>query len=116
MTKSSSFQKRLCNDLEVTIANGQTISTSASLGGTSLVGLLVPVNFAGTILRFQGSLDGTNFFNIKSGINGDFLESTIGTNAIYNFQAHDLFTVLYIKLVSVTPQTQDITIKLLTRS
>lgn len=116
MTKSSSFQRRLCNDLEVTIANGQTISTLASLGGTSLVGLIVPANFAGTGLRFQGSLDGTNFFDIKSGINGDFIEAVIGTNAIYNFKPFDLFTVLYIKLVSVTTQTQNVTIKLLTRS
>ncbi len=115
MTKSSDFQNRLCNDLNVVIANGSTISTQASLCGTSLVGLKIPSNFIGTNLSFQGSLDGTNFFDIKSGINGNLINAVVGSNAIYNFHLFDLITVLYIRLIATTPQTSDVTINLLTR-
>lgn len=115
MNRSISFQNRICQDLEVTIANGATVSTPANLGGTSLAGLRVPAGFAGTTLRFQGSFDNVNFFNMKSGFNGDFIEAIVGSNAIYTIQQEALFIAHYIKLVAITPQTSDITIKLITR-
>lgn len=118
MTRSISFQNRICQDLEVTIANGATVSTPANLGGTSLAGLRVPAGFAGTTVRFQGSFDNVNFFDMKSGFSGNFIEAVIGSNAIYGLAQEDqiaLAIINYIKIVAITPQTSDITIKLITR-
>lgn len=113
---SSEFQNRLCNDLQVVIANGATVSSSANLNGTFLVGVQIPTGFVGSSLKFQGSNDNNNFFVIKSGITGFDLETIAGANAIYNIPTSDLTTVQYLKLVATTAQTSDITIKLITRS
>lgn len=47
---------------ELTIASGQPLSTAYELGGTHLVGVLIPASFTGTKLFLQGSIDGINFF------------------------------------------------------
>ena len=48
-----------------TIANGQQVSNAINLNGFVLVAVLLPAAFTGTALTFQGSLDGTNFFDMK---------------------------------------------------
>ncbi len=115
MSLSTSFQNRLCNDIQVTIANNATVSSSENLGGTSLVAVKVPAGFAGTKIRFQGNFDNINFFDIKSAFNGDYIEAIVGPNAMYTIEQPALHICNYIKIVALTTQTQEIVLNLLTR-
>jgi hypothetical protein len=59
-----------------TIANGQTLSSAIVLNGFTPVSILMPAAFTGTALTFQGSLDGTNFFDVKKS-DGSALSYTV---------------------------------------
>lgn len=50
---------------QVTIANGTSLSGAASLGGGTLVGILLPSAWTTAGLAFQASLDGVNFFSVQ---------------------------------------------------
>lgn len=51
----------------VTIANGASLSSAVDLGGRKLVGIIMPSSWTAASLTFQGSVDGTNFFNVYDG-------------------------------------------------
>ena len=51
----------------VTIANGASLSGAVDLGGRKLVALIMPGTWTAAGLTFQGSVDGTNFFNVYDG-------------------------------------------------
>jgi len=55
---------------ELTIANGDTTSTAYELGGTHLIGILIPSAFTGTKLFIEGSLDGTTFYQLYGSSSG----------------------------------------------
>lgn len=47
-----------------TIANGASLSDAVALGGNVIVGIAMPASWTAAVLTFQGSLDGTNFFDL----------------------------------------------------
>lgn len=49
---------------DVTIADGQSLSGAANLGGMTLCGVIVPSGWDTAALTFQGSYDGINYFNL----------------------------------------------------
>jgi hypothetical protein len=51
----------------VVIANGASLSGAVDLGGRKLVGIIMPDTWTAASLTFQGSVDGTNFFNVYDG-------------------------------------------------
>lgn len=51
----------------VTIANGASLSGAVDLGGRKLVAIIMPDAWTAAGLTFQGSVDGTNFFNVYDG-------------------------------------------------
>jgi hypothetical protein len=51
----------------VTIANGASLSGAVDLGGRKLVAIIMPDAWTAASLTFQGSVDGTNFFNVYDG-------------------------------------------------
>ena len=51
----------------VTIANGASLSGAVDLGGRKLVAIIMPGTWTAAGLTFQGSVDGTNFFNVYDG-------------------------------------------------
>jgi hypothetical protein len=51
----------------VVIANGASLSGTVDLGGRKLVALIMPDAWTAASLTFQGSVDGTNFFNVYDG-------------------------------------------------
>lgn len=51
----------------VVIANGASLSGAVDLGGRKLVALILPDAWTAASLTFQGSVDGTNFFNVYDG-------------------------------------------------
>lgn len=48
----------------VLIANGTSLSAVLEVGPGELVGIIVPNGWTAAGLSFQGSVDGTNFFNL----------------------------------------------------
>ena len=63
----------------VTIANGASLSGAVDLGGRKLVGIIMPDTWTAAGLTFQGSIDGTNFFNVYDGSS----ERTVNVAASY---------------------------------
>ena len=51
----------------VVIENGASLSGAVDLGGRKLVGIIMPDAWTAASLTFQGSVDGTNFFNVYDG-------------------------------------------------
>jgi hypothetical protein len=51
----------------VVIENGGSLSGAVDLGGRKLVALILPDAWTAASLTFQGSVDGTNFFNVYDG-------------------------------------------------
>lgn len=51
----------------VTIASGASLSGAADLKGRKLVGIIMPSTWTTASLTFQGSIDGTNYFNVYDG-------------------------------------------------
>lgn len=51
----------------VTIANGVSLSDAVDLRGRKLVAIIMPAAWTTASLTFQGSVDGTNFFNVYDG-------------------------------------------------
>lgn len=51
----------------VTIASGQSLSGAAYIGAGQLVAIQMPNTWDAADLTFQGSTDGTNFFNLFDG-------------------------------------------------
>lgn len=53
--------------ISATIANGAALSASVSLNGRNLWSILMPSGWTAADITFQGSIDGTNFFDIYEG-------------------------------------------------
>jgi hypothetical protein len=51
----------------VVIAISASLSGAVDLGGRKLVGIIMPDAWTAADLTFQGSVDGTNFFNVYDG-------------------------------------------------
>lgn len=51
----------------VTIASGQALSGAIDLLGYNLVGVQMPAAWTAANLTFQGSIDGTNFYDLYDG-------------------------------------------------
>ena len=115
-TTTGQFQERLCNDITVTIDDGETVSSAADISGTSLVAIDIPAGLEGTAMTFQvSSDDGTTFRTYKRMIDGASVTAVVGANAAYATDPGDFAGYSHIKLVAGTAQTGDITITLQTR-
>lgn len=88
------------NILQVTIANGQSLSDAAHIGAGTLVGIQLPA-FTSAKLTFQGSFDGTTYANVYDASAAE-VEYAASTGAIYIKAPADLAGVPYIKVRSGT--------------
>lgn len=106
---------------QVTIANGESLSTAAYLGGGDLVGVLTPETWTDASIRLQGSLDGINFFPMQDGNGNDVLLSVpSGVQVFLSLTVQIRITALWIKALSETDgtpvdQEQDCVITLMIR-
>lgn len=57
--------------LQVTIANGASLSDIGVLNGVNLAAILMPAAWTAAGLSFQGSLDGTTFGNVFDSIGAE---------------------------------------------
>jgi len=101
-------QPRLCNDVTVTIANGATVSSVASLLGTSLVGIVIPSNFVGSAATFLVSSDGITYQAFRN-LSGTVVTAVVAASNSYGIVATDFLAWRFIKLVCDTVQTSEVT-------
>lgn len=119
MTDKTQFQQRLSSQT-VTILDGETISSVASLNGTSLLAFDIPAGFTGTVITFLVSSDGTNYLPYHRMGDGGAAKARVNADNANNPYAYatestDFAGYNFIKLVAGTTQTTDIAITLKTR-
>lgn len=112
--------KTLAGDLaslDVTIANGQSVSPAAAIGGYHVVGILMPAAWTAAALSFQGSLDDVTFRPLFDRY-GTEVSFTVAASRLLIVSPTDLGTLKSLKLQSGTstaavPQGQAATLTLL---
>ena len=98
---------------ELTIANGGTTSTSYELGGTHLIGVLIPSAFTGTKLFVEGSLDGTTFYELYGSSSGTAREIKVAVNRFIEIESNYDNPFNFIRLVSNSAQVGERKIKII---
>lgn len=96
----SGYQGNFNPNVPVTIANGQQLSSALNLKGLVLVGILLPAAFTGTALTFEASVDGTNFFLVKSTTSGSSLSYTVAQGTYAAINPVDFEGIEYLKIQS----------------
>ena len=84
----------------VTIAASSTTSTLVYLKGFELTGILLPTAFTGTAVSFLASVDGTNFYPLKTTTSGTSLSYTVAPSTFQAINPSDFAGVNYLKIVS----------------
>jgi len=127
MSSANDFKSKICYErqegdktnypLELTILNGEKLSDSVNLFGTSLVGIYLPANIIGTNLYFY-LWDGANFklATIASPLTSDDMMINIKADRVYPFVPADFAAFKFMKVETDIVQTSDVTIKLITRA
>lgn len=98
---------------ELTIANGGTTSTSYELGGTHLIGILIPSAFTGTKIFVEGSLDGTNFYQLYGSSSGTAKEIKVAVNRFIEVESNYKNPFNFIRLVSNSAEEGERKIKII---
>lgn len=99
--------------VELTIANGETTSTAYELGGTHLVGILMPSAFTGIKLTIEGSIDGVNFYQLYGSTFGTAKEIKVAVNKFIEIESNYDNPFNFIRLVSNSVETGERKIKII---
>ncbi len=99
-------------DVDATIANGATVSSTINLGGFTPVGILLPAAFTGTSISFQASVDGTNFFPVRAGTGGALLSYTVAQGTYAALNPNDFHGIHYLRVVSGSAEGAARTLKI----
>lgn len=105
--------------LTATISNGQAITASIDLRDQPLLAIQMPASWTTANLTFQGSNDGTNFFDVYN-LEGDEYKVTAAASRYIVLSPFEFQWARYIKIRSGTTstpvnQSADRTIVLVTR-
>lgn len=115
MPSANQFQPRLCQN-SVTIASSGTASAEADLGGTTLVGVMLPATMTGTTLTFTAALTSGGTFNPVTGSNGSALSYTIAGAKYLAIDPALFHGIQFIKAVSGSAEGADRAITLLSKA
>jgi hypothetical protein len=78
------------------------------------VGILMPSAFTGATIELEGSIDGTNFYDIYN-TDGSALSITVGTDRLIALVPSDLACVRYLRIVSASSEAAERTINIIVR-
>lgn len=86
------------------VADGQTLATAGvDIRGYQATSILIPNGFDGSVIRFQVSLDGTNYFPLYDSTNAR-VEMTVAADRVYPLWM-ELSGLGYLKVDCATAQT-----------
>ena len=97
---------------ELTIPNDSATSTSYELGGTHLIGLIVPSTITGSKFTIEGSIDGTNFYQVYGSETGTAKEIKITAGKFVEIESNYDNPFNFIRLVSNMTETGERKIKI----
>lgn len=81
------------------IESGQTVSDDVDMSGFTLAGVLISTALTGTSLTFRGTIDKTNYFDIKNAA-GTTIAITLSGTGIYKLNPSDFVGIDNIRAVS----------------
>jgi hypothetical protein len=87
-----------------TIANSAQNSSIVECGGFVLCGILLPAAFTSTALTFLASVDGVNFYPVKSTSSGTALSYTVVQGTFCAINPQDFQGINYLKVVAGTAE------------
>lgn len=99
--------------IELTIPSGGTTSTAYELGGTHLAGVLMPSDFTGVKLFVEGSIDGTNFYQLYGSSSGTAKEIKVAPNRFIEIESNYDNPFNFIRLVSNSAEAGERIIKII---
>lgn len=89
----------------VTIANGGTTTAAVDLSTTRLVGFVAPSAWTASTLKVQGSIDGSNFFDIYDSTGTQVSSwSAITATVGYNTDIVNMLNWRWVRLVAGSAQ------------
>lgn len=103
---SSKFQSAR-EKTTLTIPAGSSTSNSYELGGTHLIGILMPATFTGTKLTIKGSIDGTNFYEVYGSDSGTAKEIKVSAGKFIAIENNYDNPFNFIQLVSNSTEASD---------
>lgn len=84
-----------------TIAAGSSLSTAINVGNRVPVGMRMPSGWTTAVLTFQGSVDGTNFYDLYDD-GGNEISATVAANRAVVLSASAFPSFPYLKIRSGT--------------
>lgn len=102
-------RKARAHTVTVTIANGQTVSTAADLRGHWFAAVIFPATFTGATVGVQGSVDGTNFYDLTDS-DGNAISITATDGDLVPVTYTNYLGCNHIKLVSAGAEGGDRTV------
>tara|TARA_R100001463_G_scaffold81840_3_gene136365 strand:- start:82 stop:438 length:357 start_codon:yes stop_codon:yes gene_type:complete len=108
---TTQYQNSRCDNIKATILNTATESDAIDLSGTTLGGFIIPATFQGTTLTFQVSIDGIAFHGLNDPLGNVVTISGIVAGKAVNWQMGDLTTWRYLKFITGSAQTSNISIQ-----
>ena len=82
------------------IPSGSAASNGIRLAGAEVTALSFPAAFTGNKIRFQGSVDGTNFYDLVDATGAGFIEAVFAANLVYAATVAYKIAPEYIRIVS----------------
>lgn len=99
---------RLTSTATITIGSSTTISSSVNLDGTAIVGFISPAAWTASTLKIQGSMDGTNFYDIYDSTSTAVSSwASINAATAYTVDVVNMLPFTYIRFVAGTAQAAD---------
>lgn len=101
MSDSTQYQSLITSNLEATIASSGSLSDVIDVRGTTLTGYIMPSAWTAADVTFQGSVDGTNFFNLHDQF-GNEIKHVVDASRFIALNPSDLASVRFFKIRSGT--------------
>jgi len=103
MSNVYEFPNVTCS-VEFTIANGESLSAAAVIGGLSPAALIMPSAWTAANITMQASQDGTNFYNVYESDGNEYTITAAALRFIL-LQVADMPSVRWLKFRSGTSGT-----------
>lgn len=97
------------DSLTVTIADAASLSDAGALNGRVLCGIQLPSGWSTQHVTFQGSVDGSNFFDVYDATNTEVTISSAAASRFYQLEPAKFAGLKFVKVrsgTSAAPVTQ----------